>query len=143
MKYILLLSLWCAATSFVPTANADDIVGVWKNGTGKGHIQIYRQSGKFYGKIIWLRDHLDRTGKPKVDHLNSDPRERNKPLMGLVMLKDFQFDEGEWSGGRIYNPGDGREYKALIRLKDSRTLAVRGFIGFSALGKTDTWTRVK
>ena len=63
--------------------------------------------------------------------------------MGLVMLKDFKYDDNEWTGGHIYNPSDGKEYKAYMKLRDKNTLNVRGYVGISLLGKTDTWSRVK
>ena len=59
------------------------------------------------------------------------------------MLKDFKYNDDEWSDGRIYNPSDGKEYKAYMKLKDKNTLSVRGYIGISLLGKTDTWIRVR
>src|SRR5688572_7310192 len=88
--------------------NPDAIVGIWKNSTGKGHIQIYKNNLRYYGKIIWLRDSNDVDGRPKVDRKNSDPSMRQKPLLGLVMLRDFIYDDGEWTNGRIYNPSDGK-----------------------------------
>ena len=144
MKALLLLLTIFASTGYTAADKADAIIGVWKNGTGKGHIQIYKNNNKYYGKIIWLKDALDpATGKPKVDHKNSDPDKRSHPLIGLIMLKDFTYDDGEWTDGHIYNPSDGKEYKAYMKLKDHKTLSVRGYIGISLLGKTDTWTRVK
>jgi uncharacterized protein (DUF2147 family) len=59
------------------------------------------------------------------------------------MLKDFTYDDGEWTDGHIYNPSDGKEYKAYMKLKDHKTLTVRGYVGISLFGKTDTWTRVR
>jgi uncharacterized protein (DUF2147 family) len=117
-------ALWLHAS-----INPDDIVGVWKDGQGKGQVQIYKHNGKYYGKIIWLKNPKDVNGKPKVDRKNPDVTLRNKPVMGLVMLKDFKYDD--------------EEYKAYMKLKDRNTLAVRGYIGISLLGKTDTWIRVR
>lgn len=144
MKALFLILTIFALQGFTTPDTADAILGVWKNGSGKGHIQIYKHNHKYYGKIVWLRDAVDpATGKPKVDRKNTDPGQRSKPLIGLVMLKDFTYDDGEWNDGRIYNPSDGKEYKAYMKLKDQKTLMVRGYIGVSLLGKTDTWTRVK
>ena len=144
MKNVLLVGLLVglsllAIAAFTP----DDIVGVWKDGKGKGHVQIYKQNGKYYGKIVWLQKPKDENGKPKVDKNNPNTSLRNKPLLGLTMLRNFEYDDGEWSGGNIYNPSDGKEYKAYMKLKDKNTLAVRGYVGISLLGKTDTWTRVQ
>jgi uncharacterized protein (DUF2147 family) len=143
MKWLFLSLFAFVSIAFTGAENADAIVGIWKNGTGKGHIQIYKHEGKYHGKIIWLKDALDKTGKPKTDFRNEDPARKNKPLIGLQMLRDFRYEDGEWTGGRIYNPGDGKEYKAYIKMKDVHTLQVRGYMGISLIGKTDTWTRVK
>ncbi len=59
------------------------------------------------------------------------------------MLRDFVYDDGEYSGGRIYNPSDGKKYKAYLRLNDPNNLTVCGYVGFSFFRKTDHWKRVK
>jgi uncharacterized protein (DUF2147 family) len=128
---------------FTETPNPDDIVGIWKNSTNRAHIQIYKQNGKFYGRILWLKNLVDERGNPKLDRKNPAPQLRNRALIGLVTLRDLKFDDGEWSGGYIYNPGDGREYNAFISLVDTNTMEVRGYVGFSLFGKTDVWTRVR
>jgi uncharacterized protein (DUF2147 family) len=144
MKKIFLFIILIFLSHLVFAAfNPDDIIGVWKDGKGKGHVQIFKQNGKYYGKVIWLSNPKDENGKPKVDKNNPNASQRNKPLLGLTMLKNFKYDEDEWSGGQIYNPSDGKEYKAYMKLKDQNTLSVRGYVGISLLGKTDTWTRVK
>jgi len=146
LKKLLLFSLLILSIgiSFAfTTESPNDIVGIWQNGSGKGHVQIYQRLGKYYGRIIWLRDALDASGHPKVDRKNEDPNQRTKPLIGLTMLRDFEYDHGEWSDGYIYNPSDGKEYKGYMKMRDRNTLDVRGYIGISLFGKTDTWTRVK
>ena len=136
-------TLVCLSLFAIAAFTPDDIVGVWKDGKGKGHVQIYKQNGKYYGKIIWLQKPKDESGKPKVDKNNPNASLRNKPILGLTMLRNFEYDDGEWSGGQIYNPSDGKEYKAYMKLKDRNTLSVRGYVGISLFGKTDTWVRVK
>jgi uncharacterized protein (DUF2147 family) len=144
MKNIVFIGLLISLSILAHAAfSPDDIVGVWKDGKGKGHVKIYKQNGKYYGKIIWLQKPKDENGKPKVDKNNPNASLRNKPLIGLTMLKNFAYEDGEWSGGNIYNPSDGKEYKAYMKLKDKNTLSVRGYVGISLLGKTDTWTRVE
>lgn len=123
--------------------NGDVILGVWANGTNKGHIQLYKQDGKYYGKIIWLKQPYDDTGKPKIDKNNPDVNARSRSLLGLVMLRDFKYEDGEWVDGRIYNPDDGKEYKCNMKLKDLKTLAIRGYIGISLIGKTEKFIRVR
>lgn len=123
--------------------SADAIIGIWANASNIGHIQLYKQNGKYYGKIIWLSNPNDETGKPKIDKNNPDETVRSKRLLGLVMLRDFKYEDGEWIDGKIYNPDDGKEYHCNLKLKDERTLAIRGYIGIPLFGKTQKFMRVK
>ena len=142
-KIFLFTALICQTHLAFAVMDPDAIIGVWKDGKGKGHVQIFKQNGKYYGKVIWLNNPKDVNGRPKVDKNNPNESLRHKPLLGLTMLKNFEYDDGEWSGGQVYNPSDGKEYKAYMKLKDRNTLSVRGYIGISLLGKTDSWVRVR
>jgi uncharacterized protein (DUF2147 family) len=137
MKRLLVL----LASMFVTITNPDDIVGTWSNGSGSGRIQIYKEGNKYFGKIIWLKEPNNAQGKPKLDAHNPDESQRTKPLLGAVVLRNFVYDDGEWTGGRIYDPQNGKDYKCYIKLKDANTLNVRGYIGISLLGRTEVWTR--
>jgi uncharacterized protein (DUF2147 family) len=142
MKNLLLFfGLIISMQSFA--TDPDEILGVWVNGSGKGHIQIFKDEGKYYGKIIWLHKPNDETGKPKIDKNNPNKNLQARPLLGMIMLRDFKYEENEWTGGRIYNPDDGKEYKCYMKLKNSKTLSIRGYIGFSFIGKTETFQRVR
>jgi uncharacterized protein (DUF2147 family) len=134
--------IFFSLVSFNPN-HADEILGVWANDSNKGHLQLYKHNGKYYGKIIWLKQPNDETGKPKVDKNNPNDNYRNQRLLGLVMLKDFRYDNGEWTDGKIYNPDDGKEYECNMRLKDAKTLSVRGYIGIPLFGKTQKFTRIR
>lgn len=125
-----------------PYQQQDAIVGTWVNASGKGHIQIYKQGDKYYGKLVWLKEPNDAQGNPKLDVKNPNASLRTKPLLGSIILRDFVYDDKEWNSGRIYDPQNGKEYKCFLRLKDSKTLNVRGYVGVSLLGRTETWTRV-
>lgn len=140
-----LLFLLIPAFAFVAADNPNAIVGTWLNGSKKGHVQIYEKDGRYYGKLVWLSVPTDpETGKPKLDGKNEDPARRSRPLMNLPLMYNLQFRSGNvWDDGKIYNPEDGKEYNLKMTLKDPNTLDVRGYLGISLLGKTQTWVRVK
>ena len=121
---------------------ADDVIGNWLTaGNEPAKIQMYKSEGKFYGKIIWLKNATD-NGKPKVDINNPDKTKRNNLLIGLVILMAFKFDgDDEWKGGNIYDPETGKTYSSYFYLKEN-TLKVRGYIGTSLFGRNETWTRI-
>ena len=136
----LLLMLLPAATLVAQRVHPDDIVGTWLVGESKARIQVYRVGNKYHGKIIWLKEPL-KDGKPKVDSKNPDPRLRTTPVVGLVVLRDFVYDDGEWISGEIYDPSSGKEYSCKITLPNKNTMKVRGYIGISLLGRTEVWKR--
>jgi uncharacterized protein (DUF2147 family) len=126
------------------SSEADKILGLWVTGSGKGRIQISKYGDKYGGKLVWLREPNDQSGNPKLDDKNPDPAKRKNPKIGLNNLLGFTYDgKGEYEGGTIYDPENGKTYKCIMTLKDDNTLDVRGYIGFSLIGRTDTWKRVK
>jgi uncharacterized protein (DUF2147 family) len=122
------------------SAQTDPIEKVWYNGTKSGKIQIYKaKDGKYYGKIVWLAE-PNRDGKPKLDINNEDPKKRDRPVMGLLILRGFKKEgANRYIDGTIYDPKNGKTYSAKMELKGQK-LDVRGFVGISMLGRTDTWT---
>ncbi|MGV3545470.1 MAG: DUF2147 domain-containing protein [Pedobacter sp.] len=121
----------------------DDILGKWLNPSGEGQIEIYKRGDKFFGKLAWIKEPNDERGKPKTDEKNPTESLRNKPLLGLEILKNFVFDDGKWIDGTIYDPKSGKTYSCKISLKDANQLSIRGFIGVSLIGRTEVFKRVK
>jgi uncharacterized protein (DUF2147 family) len=132
-------------SSFSTTNNPDIVVGFWRTGDGKAVVQIYKESEKYFGKIIWLAEPNDpATGQAKVDKKNEDEKLRNRPLIGLVNLRNFEFIKNKlWENGKIYDPKSGEDYSCTIKMLDDNTLEVRGYVGISMFGRTDTWKRQK
>lgn len=144
MRTLLLLLVLLNASFCIPpdkASPADDVTGVWLNASGKGKVQVYREGGKYFGKIVWLREPLNEKGLPKKDAMNPSTAMKSQPLVGLVILREFVFREGEWTDGRIYDPENGKEYKCYLRMKNPNTLLLRGYIGISLIGRTEVWTR--
>ena len=114
---------------------------LWYNEEKTAKIQIYKATDtKFYGKIVWLKvPELD--GKPKVDVHNPDKSKRSDPIIGLLLLKGFKKNgEKEYTDGTIYDPKNGKTYKCIITPKGDK-LDLRGYIGFSFIGRTTVWTK--
>lgn len=142
---VIFLLLTFVGSAFTSNENSDSILGTWVVGSKSGHVQIYKQGSRYYGKIAWLKQpNSPKTGKPLLDGQNPDPAKRNAPILGLVNLKDFTYSKkGVWENGKVYDPESGKEYSCKITMKDDNTLEVRGFIGISLIGRTDVWHRVK
>ena len=92
---------------------ADRVVGFWLTDGGESQVEIFKNSnGTYDGRLVWLKEPLDENGRPKVDKENPETRLRNRPIAGLVILRNFTFDVSsrEWKGGTIYDPKNGRTY---------------------------------
>ncbi len=140
---VLSISLLSLSLSFAQNA-ADACLGTWLTGSKKGHVQVYKQGEKYYGKIIWLKEPNNADGKPKLDIKNNDSKKQSQPIMGLVNLRDFTFKgDNVWEDGKIYDPENGKEYSCKMTLNNANQLSVRGFVGISLIGRTDVWIRVK
>lgn len=144
MKRIAFLFIQTSLFSMIALSQnkADDIIGIWLTSSKEpAKIQIYRSSEKFYGKITWLQNPI-KDGKQRTDANNPDKTKRNSLIIGLVMLTGFKFDgDDEWKGGDIYDPESGKTYSSYMYLKDRNTLKVRGYVGVSLFGRTETWIR--
>jgi len=123
--------------------NPDAIQGVWKTGEGNAMVRIYKNGDKYQGKVVWLKEPIDpETGKPKVDKFHPEETSRTRPVLGLINVWGFVYQEKNvWSEGNIYDPKNGNTYSCTIKMINPNTIEVRGFIGVSLIGRTDTWTR--
>ncbi|MTI31608.1 DUF2147 domain-containing protein, partial [Xanthovirga aplysinae] len=93
---------------------------------------------------VWMEEPNDENGSPKLDSNNPDNNLVHKPILGLNLLTNFEFKgKNEWEGGNIYDPNNGKTYSCVMKLKNNGDLQVRGYVGFSLLGRTVIWTRAE
>jgi uncharacterized protein (DUF2147 family) len=138
---VLLLTLFGSLKVFSQKHHADDITGTWLNEERTAKIQVYKEGKTYSGKIIWLKEPIDpETGKPKLDKLNPDPKLAIIPLLGLCIMKNIAFDgDDEWNGGTVYDTKNGKTYKCYLKFDTPQILKLRGYIGFSLIGRTSHW----
>jgi uncharacterized protein (DUF2147 family) len=120
-------------------------IGLWRtidDATGKPRslVRLYEQDGKIFGRV---EQGLvpDEPPDQVCDRCTDERRGLRK--LGLVIIRNMQPDGDVWSGGDILDPDNGKVYSCRLRVvDDNRSLEVRGFIGFSLLGRTQMWERV-
>ena len=142
-----------ASVPAVAAADGDAVTGLWLTAAGedaRSHVEVYAVGETYSGRIVWLEkptypddDPQGMGGQDRVDRKNPRDELHGRPVLGLEILSGFHYaGDGLWQGGTIYDPANGKTYKCKMRL-ESDTLDVRGFIGFSLLGRTTEWTRVE
>ncbi|KQT16317.1 hypothetical protein ASG31_12425 [Chryseobacterium sp. Leaf404] len=133
--------LFTLAFSLVGVFSFAQIEGKWKTiddetGKPKSIVEIFKKSdGKYYGKVVQLLIKPENNNCVKC----KDDR-KNKPLLGLEIIRGLVKEDGEFVGGTITNPKDGKSYKTEIE-KDGNTLKVKALIMGIAV-KTQTWHKV-
>ena len=120
----------------------NEIEGIWitqddETGRKKSEVFLYKNEGKLYGKILNLLLEEDK-GKLCV---NCKGENKNLPIKGMVIIKDLKIIDKSWEDGTILDPKSGKTYSCYITFEDENTLKVRGYIGFSLLGRTQKWIR--
>jgi uncharacterized protein (DUF2147 family) len=140
-KATFLLVTLLFATGSLFAQSADKIVGTWLNEEKDGKIEIYKAGSKYNGKIVWGKELYEPDGKTsRTDRKNPDEKLKGRKLEGLVILTNFTYDDGEWKGGKIYDPKSGKTYSCVMRFKGSN-LEIRGYMGVSMFGRTTIWTK--
>lgn len=124
-------------------AFAQDVVGKWKLEDGTAIVEVYKNGDVYNGKIVWLQKPTEADGSPAVDNNNPDKALRSRKLIGLNMLSGLKKNGGEYTGGTIYDPGNGKTYNCSMKVEGD-ILKVRGSLDKKGLlGRTMDWFRVK
>ena len=126
----------------VNSYQTSQIEGVWitqddETGKKKSEVLLYKNEGKLYGKILNLLLEEDK-GKLCV---NCKGENKNLAIEGMVIVEGLKLNGKTWEGGTILDPKSGKTYSCYITFDNVNTLKVRGYIGFSLLGRTQKWIR--
>ena len=141
MKKMILAIICMMIPAFA--AMAQDVIGKWKLEDGTAIVEVYKSGDVFNGKIVWLREPTEPDGSPAVDSNNPDVKLRKRQLIGLDMLHGLKKDGSKYSGGKIYDPGNGKTYNCSMEVNGD-ILKVRGSLDSRGLlGRTMNWFRVK
>ena len=138
MIFKVILFVYILINSF----QSNEIEDVWitqddETGKKKSEVLLYKNNGKLYGKIINL---LLEEDKGKIC-INCKGENKNLPIEGMVIVEDLKLNGKTWEEGTILDPKSGKTYSCYITFDDDNTLKVRGYIGFSLLGRTQKWIR--
>lgn len=145
MKRLLIVAAAAALASMSAMA-AVSPVGLWKtidDNTGKVRsiVRITQSNGEYKGTIEKLFRAPDQEQNPKCEKC-TDAR-KDKPIIGMTILTGLRADgDDEYAGGQIVDPENGKVYSSKLTVdEDGKKLELRGFIGVSLIGRSQTWVR--
>ena len=139
-----------AGQSSEEVAGADKIVGIYyviEDESGEeSKIKIARDAdGTYYAQVVWMKNPNLPDGSPKLDVNNPDPALRSGRADRIKIMTGLQYNakKQEWENGKVYNPVNGKFYKSYMAFVNDTKLKVRGYLGFSMLGRTMYWNKVE
>jgi uncharacterized protein (DUF2147 family) len=119
--------------------------GLWKTiddetGQAKALVRISEDGGVLRGRI----EKLFNPSRPNPTCDQCSDARKGQPIEGMTILDGLKRDGDNWEGGEILDPNQGKVYRAKAKLVDGGSrLEVRGFVGVSLFGRTQTWIREK
>ena len=137
------------ALAAAASAQATSPVGVWKTiddttKKEKSLVRIVESGGVYSGRVEKIVD--PDAPKDAVCKDCTDDR-KDKPIVGMTIIKNMKQstdDKAVYEGGEILDPKDGKVYKSKMKLVEGGSkLDVRGYVGVSLFGKTQTWIRAE
>jgi uncharacterized protein (DUF2147 family) len=128
-----------AAMPLATTFPAEAILGEWctqkEENRPPGRVKFVRAGdGTFTGILTW-------SAEPRNDVHNKNPRLRDRPLVGIVLMWHLRYDDGAYTDGYVYNPEDGGTYRVNAEVLSPESLKIRGYLGISLFGQSKIWSR--
>lgn len=133
--YFAVLILFCNSVLLAQSTQEKAILGTYFAPKKDAKIEIYEKGGRYFGRFTWLE-----IGDKDIN--NPDPKLRSRDLLGMTFISNFRYEDEEYVDGKIYDPQTGDTYDCIMWLEGT-DLMVRGYMGFSMFGRTETFTRVK
>jgi len=128
-----------SSLAFGAVAQAEDVIGRWRNPAEAGDLLIYPCGDKVCAKGVPTDP--AKVAKDMKDIKNKNPELRSRSLNGLEVMRGFAGGPKVWSGGSIYRPADGNTYSGKMELVDPNTLKLTGCV-VAPLCQSQTWKRV-
>jgi len=117
---------------------ADDLIGKYQL-PNHLDVEIYKENGRYQGKIIALRDFEE---GQKTDVHNPDKKLRSKPLIGMQIIFDLQYnpEDKQWLQGEMYGPEKGMTFHLKVTEMREKEIEVVGSKYF--FWKTLIWKKI-
>jgi len=121
--------------------------GLWTtvddhSGAPRARVRIYRQGESYFGRV-----EANLVPEEAEARCTSCKDERkDQPVVGMVILRDLKLEaDGDgFGGGDILDPESGSVYRCALHLEgEGKRLNVRGYIGLSLFGRSQTWLRAE
>ena len=142
MLRLTFLMILAATTGLRAQTQESAIVGRWESDEKDVRMEFFKDGDQYKAKLLWGNKVVEADGKTsRKDVENPDKSLRSRDILGIVSLTGLKWDgKKEYADGKIYDPPSGKTYTCKAWLEGGK-LHLRGYLGFSLLGKTVVWHR--
>ncbi len=143
LKHLVGLAILFA--SEIAQGQTPSAAGLWKTlsdkkGEAESLVRIVEVNGELQGRVEKIFSPPAPSASPLCDQCKGELK--NKPIVGMQIMKGLRRVGDAYTGGEILDPDEGETYKCTVRVIDGGAkLEVRGYIGISLFGRTQTWLR--
>lgn len=143
-KMIAVLSIFLMSLTTAGFAAAATPAGLWKSiddnsGKPRSLIRITENNGE-YSAVIEKGLLASDTPDAVCDKCKDE--RKGQRIVGMTIVKGIKLKDGHYEGGEILDPENGKTYRCIMKLNTAGDkLEVRGYIGISLFGRSQTWTR--
>ncbi len=128
--------------AFAEQALQDAVIGKWEADDGSVKLDMYKAGSEFQARLLYGNQVVEADNTTfKQDTKNPDPALRSRSLKNIVFISGLRWDDGEWSGGSLYDGSSGSTYRCKVEVKGAKML-LRGYLGISILGQTREFHRI-
>lgn len=125
-------------------APEDVLLGEWWTDNNEGRIHFTRDpDGTLRGTTTCCVPKVSTEEHPAFDIHNPNPKLRRRSTVGIVLIWKLAYEDGEYTGGFVYNPRDGNTYRFAAKVIDPNTVKIRGYMGIPLFGQSQVWKRVR
>lgn len=122
---------------------ADALVGIWEADDGTVKLDMFKAGSEFQARMLYGNEIVEADNVTfKKDTKNPDAALRSRSLKNIVFITGLRWNDGEWSGGSIYDASSGRTYNCKAEIRNGK-MGLRGYVGLPAMGQTRTFHRVR
>lgn len=140
---ILAISLMMLAitTALRAQSSPNAIVGAWESDEKDVRMEYFQDGDHYSARLLWGNKIVEADNvTSKKDTKNPDQSLRSRNILGIVSLTGLKWSGKEYTDGKIYDPPSGKTYNCKAWM-DGDKLQLRGYLGFSMMGKTVSWHR--
>lgn len=124
-------------------AGPDAIVGIWEADDGTVKLDMFKAGTELQARMLYGNEIMEADNVTfKKDAKNPDPGLRARSLKNIIFITGLHWEDGEWSGGSIYDASSGRTYNCKATVKDGK-MHLRGYLGLPAMGQTRSFHRAR